>query len=596
MTEMIKIPVNDIEANPYQTRFDESPERVASLALSIAQNGLLQPPTVRKVGEKYQLAFGHTRTSAYRLCNAVQLGGETEGLSAEFLEAVRNSAEDFSRMPVFISEIDEERMFRHAVTENAQRSDLSPVEEATAMKRAMTDFHYTSDQAGALFGKSGATVRGKVRLLDLPKEAIDKVHEGVLSEGAARLLITLDRILPEETKGVIRKIVEENELPEEAVDWAFRRSEKTKIVYSSNFDAKAKTFKHLPDLSSEEIIRALDIEKNKRLMNCVKSAKNTADLVQMWKFSDFETDHALAVKVEHLAKPPACSACDLFATVDGSDYCGWLACFDRKTASSNVSKLESASKNLGIAIYQESDGNKRVLNSWNDTHKKWVDKRNPDLRLLYVANGNSGGWGYKLGIDGNVAVVAVGDLLEKLKKAEAQSAADQGKVTKDSSPEERIKAIKVETSKEVVRDAFDQLVLETFVPFMDVLEGVKSEGALDLLSDMVDLRNERSAEIENEKRSATANLTFKRHRIVAEMIDRALSWDATRAVTEAKLPATELAKHIRKIAETWGVKLGKNFDQAVLDADQALNEARRVAIEEAIRDVAVETGKKGKSK
>lgn len=596
MANLTKIYVKDIEANPYQTRFEESPERVASLALSIAQNGLLQPPTVRKVGEKYQLAFGHTRTSGYRLCNTIQLGGDVEGVSPELLEAVRNSTEDFSKMPVFIGEIDDEKMFRHAVTENAQRSDLSPVEEATAMKRAMTDFHYTSEEAGALFGKSGATVRGKVRLLDLPQIAIHKLHEGDLSEGAARLLITLDRILPEETKDVIHKIVDEGEEAEEAVDWAFRQSDKTHIIYSAHFDEKAKTFKHLPEISIEFIVKALQIETDKRLMNCVKSAKNIADLVQMWRYSDFEKDHALADKIEHLIKPPACSACELFATVDGTNYCGWISCFERKKASSDVSKLESASKKLGISIYQESDGPKRVLSSWNDTHAKWVDKRSADLRVVYVVNGNSGGWGHKLDIDSNVAVAAVGDLFEKIKKAESQSAADRGIVTKNSSPEEQIKAIKTQVSQEVVRDAFDGLVLDTFVPFLDVLDGVKSEAALDLLADMLDISNERAIERAKEKRSAAAGLIFKRQRIIAEMIERTLSWDTHRKVNEAKQPATELAKNIRVIAESWGVKLGKTFDQAVADADQTLNEARRVAIEEAIRDVAVETDKKGKRK
>ncbi len=162
MPEQIYILIEQIDPNPYQTRFEDNQERINTIALSIAQDGLLQPPTVRSVDGRYQLAFGHTRTAGWKLCNWVQVGN-TDGVAPELIAAVEKSDIDFSKMPAFPAEIDDEKMFRHAVTENAQRADLSAIEEATAMKKAMEEFKYTSDQAGALFGKSGATVRGKVR-------------------------------------------------------------------------------------------------------------------------------------------------------------------------------------------------------------------------------------------------------------------------------------------------------------------------------------------------------------------------------------------------------------------------------------------------
>lgn len=137
MPEQIRIPVKDIAPNPYQTRFEENAERIASIALSIAQDGLLQPPTVRKAEAHparppipddamwYELAFGHTRTAAWKLCNDVQLGKVgADAVSAELFEAVRNSKEDFSTMPVFIADIDDEKMFRHAVTESLRRASI----------------------------------------------------------------------------------------------------------------------------------------------------------------------------------------------------------------------------------------------------------------------------------------------------------------------------------------------------------------------------------------------------------------------------------------------------------------------------------------
>lgn len=588
MTNLTRVPVQDVAPNPYQTRFDESPDRIATIALSIAQDGLLQPPTVRKLDAMwYQLAFGHTRTAAWKLCNDIQLGKVDAGtLSPELRDAVRNSKEDFSRMPVFIADIDDETMFRHAVTENAQRTDLSPVEEATAMKRAMEEFNYTSEQAGALFGKSGPTVRGKVRLLDLPDAARTKLHEGQISESTARGLVTLHRIAPNEVDKALADILDGDD-PEDTIDFAFRKADGVTMINASHFDLKQKKFGHLPELNGEVIAKALGIEKDKRRMNCLNAAKDPADLVRMWKTSDFDSDHPLAEKLEHLIKPPVCTACPLYARADGTDYCGWKACFERKEASNMVSGLEKASQELGIGIYQEGDGETMLMDRWDDLHKRHVDKKDPDLRVMIRnGRGNNGYWSYTIGIPSYVAIVATGKLYEKCKIAAAQSAADRGQVTKDSTPELTAKVIASSVNHDVANEMMDAVLFDVFAAHLDdALAGVKNALFLGALIEAVDPDfNDRISELQGEKRSDAAEVKFRRQCVMCELVNRALFWQVKNEALAAKQPVAKLAKDVRKLAEHWGVTLGKSFDAAVADADARIHAARTEALETALAE------------
>jgi ParB family chromosome partitioning protein len=613
MPEQIRIPVKDIAPNPYQTRFEENAERIANIALSIAQDGLLQPPTVRKAEAHparpsipddamwYELAFGHTRTAAWKLCNDVRLG-KAISPAPELYKAVRDSQEDFSTMPVFIADIDDEKMFRYAVTENSQRADLSPVEEAAAMKKAMDEFKYTSEQAGALFGKSGATVRGKVRLLDLPEEARTKLHEGEISESAARGLVTLQRIAPKSVKEALKDILDGDD-PEDAIDNALRGTEGVTRIYSSDVDVSAKQFNHLPELTVDDIPAALGLQKDKAFMTNFRSFKKNVssdlgNLLKVWKESSIKDLPALAEKVEHLINPPACTACPFYARADGSDYCAWKACFERKQASNRIDSLERASKGLGIAIYQESDGEKVLLDRWNDMHKRHVDKKDADLRLMIVSGHSNGYWGHVLSIPSHVGVFAVGKLCKKCKEAKANSAADRGQVTKESTPAQIKKAIESQLNSEVVNGMMDAVFFDIFAAQMDdVLSGIKSVDFLGVLIESIDAYdNDRAEELQGEKRNAAAELKYRRQCVMCTLIYREVSWNTKHEALSAKQPVARLAKDVRKLAERWGVKLGKGFDQAVADADIRINQARKDSIAAALAERGIVSTATGKGK
>jgi ParB/RepB/Spo0J family partition protein len=161
-----------IGPNPYQPRENEDPEHIRNLAISIAQDGLLQAPAGRWVEGRVQLAFGHSRLAAYK-----------------FLRDTGNPG--FELMPVVIRVLSDEDMFRLAISENLQRRDLTPIEEARAMTRYRDEFGKSSMEIGGLFGLSDSAVRNKIRLLKLPQSLQDALRRRDLTEGAARALVPL---------------------------------------------------------------------------------------------------------------------------------------------------------------------------------------------------------------------------------------------------------------------------------------------------------------------------------------------------------------------------------------------------------------------
>lgn len=170
--------LDQIDANPWQPRDGEDEEHIEKLAASILSDGLMQVPVGRIVGDRtgtewrVQLAFGHSRLAAFGVLRCTDHPG-------------------FELMPVVIRELSDEEMFRLAISENVQRRDLSPMEEARAMLRFRDEFGKTSSEIGELFGLAESSVRNKIRLLGLPVDLRQAAQDGRLSEGAARELLSL---------------------------------------------------------------------------------------------------------------------------------------------------------------------------------------------------------------------------------------------------------------------------------------------------------------------------------------------------------------------------------------------------------------------
>jgi len=186
------VEVDRIKPNPFQPRrvFDEA--ALASLAESIRQYGVLQPLTVtrkeiERPGEgifvEYELVAGERRLRASKLA----------GIAA--VPVVIRTAEDTDRVKLEL-----------AIIENLQREDLNPVDRAIAFQRLAKEFNLKNTEIGVRVGKSREYVSNTLRILALPKEMLDALVAGEISEGHTRpLLMLVER--PEEQATLFKDII-----------------------------------------------------------------------------------------------------------------------------------------------------------------------------------------------------------------------------------------------------------------------------------------------------------------------------------------------------------------------------------------------------
>jgi ParB-like chromosome segregation protein Spo0J len=419
-----------IDPNPWQPRKTDDPEHIQNLAVSIAQDGLLQPPAARLAGERYQLVFGHSRYKAISFLNAAD--------PQWFSEHGINTSNDYSCIPLEIIDLDDEGMYRQAVSENLQRRDLNPIEEAAAMQRAMTDFGYNSAQVGELFGRSDATVRGMIRYLDLPAGAKDLLGRGEISQNSARALLSMTKIAPadavDKVAAELKNIDPLRTTPDTMIDRAVRNQANvislyTRSSWSKEDDQKPRTgggwlvemknFPNhmLPDFSAEELIEMFGFTPESRQWWMVKNhVMSQVELARMMKTSDYETDRPLGDQLAQLVDPPACPACQYYTKINGTHFCGLKICYERKGIAWRREIIRAAGKDLGIAVYSESDGAFAALDGYEDG--KLFEKRHPNLRLIERnrIRGYPSQYSYT-GIDDNYfSVVMVGRLLDEVKK------------------------------------------------------------------------------------------------------------------------------------------------------------------------------------
>lgn len=161
--------LDSIVPNPKQPRSVFEPEAFAELVHSIKELGVLQPIVVRPLGEKagkptYELIMGERRLRA----------SKEAGLK---------------KIPAVIRETADENMLRDALLENLHRSDLNPLEEASAYQQLLEDFGITQEQLADRIGRSRPKITNTIRLLKLPAEVQRKVSAGVLSAGHARAIL-----------------------------------------------------------------------------------------------------------------------------------------------------------------------------------------------------------------------------------------------------------------------------------------------------------------------------------------------------------------------------------------------------------------------
>ena len=160
----LEIEQSQIVPNPQQPRSVFEAEAFAELVHSIKEFGVLQPIVVRPKGSSYELIMGERRLRA----------SKEAGLT---------------KIPAIVRETADENMLRDALLENLHRSNLNPLEEASAYKQLLEDFGSTQDQLADKLGRSRPQITNTLRLLKLPLTVQSKVAAGVLSAGHARALL-----------------------------------------------------------------------------------------------------------------------------------------------------------------------------------------------------------------------------------------------------------------------------------------------------------------------------------------------------------------------------------------------------------------------
>ena len=225
--EVVKIKLDRIIPNKSQPRLDFFDDSIRGLAESIKQNGLLQPVTVRKSGDKFELIAGERR---YRAC---LLNGYKD------IEAI-------------IMESSDEQSAKLALVENLQREDLNAIEQAMAMRKIMESEDLTQVELAERLGYRQSTVANKLRLLKLPDYIKQAISQGIITERHARALLNVPSDKLEE---VYMTIVNRNynvSKTEEYIKELLEKNKKSKGV-SNNLRIGVNTIKEAYELCKKSL-------------------------------------------------------------------------------------------------------------------------------------------------------------------------------------------------------------------------------------------------------------------------------------------------------------------------------------------------------
>ncbi len=178
-----EIEINKIVQNPYQPRTNFDEEKLAELAASIKEHGIIQPIVVSLKGDQYEIIAGERRFQA----------AKKAGLT---------------KVPVIIRKVNDQQKLELAIIENIQRHDLNPIEEAESFLKLTHEFELSQDEISLKVGKSRSAVANKMRLLKLPREIQRALMEEKINEGHAKAILAIEN--PEKQMALFELILKNN--------------------------------------------------------------------------------------------------------------------------------------------------------------------------------------------------------------------------------------------------------------------------------------------------------------------------------------------------------------------------------------------------
>ena len=179
--EVFILNIDDILPNRFQPRIKFDEKAILELSESIKKHGVIQPIIVRKIADKYEIIAGERRYKA-----SVIAGRKT--------------------IPAIITDIDDKESAEVALTENVQRQDMTPIEEALSYKKILDMGYLNQSELAVKLGKTQSTIANKLRLLNLSDEVQEALLEEQISERHARSLLRLPK---EEQPNVLKRIIKE---------------------------------------------------------------------------------------------------------------------------------------------------------------------------------------------------------------------------------------------------------------------------------------------------------------------------------------------------------------------------------------------------
>lgn len=254
---VLHVPVENIRPNPHQPRKEFNEERLQELADSIKKHGLIQPITVRYIGEqRFELISGERRL------RAAKMGGVEE-------------------IPAYVREVDDDDIIAYALIENIQREQLNPIEVAQGYERLIEECSYTQQEVAQKVGKKRTTVTNMLRLLNLPDFIQAALRDKKISMGHARALITID------DEKVQKKILDK------AIENGYSVRQVEEAVRSLNKKSDSKK-KKKPDTKHEAIYRDISDRLRSKLSTKVNiKPKRKGGEIRIEYYSDDELDRLL---------------------------------------------------------------------------------------------------------------------------------------------------------------------------------------------------------------------------------------------------------------------------------------------------------------
>ena len=166
-SDVLMVPVERIEVNPYQPRLQFDENKIDELAVSISNLGLIQPITVRSTASgKFQIISGERR---FRAC--IKAG--------------------MDMIPAYVRDATDLNMLEMSIIENVQREDLDPIEIALGYRALMEECNLTQEEMAKRIGKKRASIANYIRLLRLPDKVQHDLRDGLISVGHAKVLLSV---------------------------------------------------------------------------------------------------------------------------------------------------------------------------------------------------------------------------------------------------------------------------------------------------------------------------------------------------------------------------------------------------------------------